>query len=135
MSRSKKNNGSVFTDWTFNQEKFYFMGRGFDIDAAKRILSAKPHAIGTLNPEDLRGLIIPRGVKFAMGVEIDYAKIDAGIEIAGAPVIIAMVKGNSGKSFPLLIDGWHRAAAALEQSVGELSCMVLTARETKQIEI
>ena len=76
-----------------------------------------------------------RGVKFAMGVEIDYAKIDAGIEITRVPVIVGMVKGNSGKSFPLLIDGWHRAAAALEQSVGELSCMVLTARETKQIEI
>lgn len=135
MSRSK-NNKAVFTDWTFNQEKFYFMGRGFDIDAAKRILIEKPRKMKTINPEDLRGLIIPRGVKFAMGVEIDYAKIDAGIDLAGAPpVIIGMVKGNSGKSFPLLIDGWHRAAAALEQSIGELLCVVLTARETKQIEI
>ncbi len=135
MSRSKKNIEPVFTDWTFGGEKFYFMGRGFDIDAAKRILSAKPRAIGTLNPEDLRPLVIPRGVKFAVGVEIDYAKIGAGIEIARVPLIVGMVKGNSGKAFPLLLDGWHRVAAALEQGVDSLPCVALSARETKQIEI
>jgi hypothetical protein len=49
------------------------------------------------------------------------------------PVLVAMLRGNSGEEFPLLIDGTHRLYRAHAERVAELPAYVLTAEETLAI--
>jgi hypothetical protein len=111
-------------DWTWDidaTETFLLLNQSWDISRAKRFLSASPHEVFKIDPEDAArwiGLI---------AIDWDGIKAEPTAFNLDVPVILAQTAPGTS----IIIDGWHRVARAhLEHAEYVLGC-VLTLDETR----
>jgi len=125
-------------EWHYDaSEIFEFVMRRYDIREAKKIIQEKPRKIHNMSLEGLKSMIPKRpkpieGGRFEMhpGIGVNWGKIDTEEINLNFPVIVATRKDNS----LLPIDGWHRMAKAMDKGITSLPAVLLTKKETKQIE-
>jgi len=120
-------------EWLLEEwEQFHLIGQLFNVSAAKKILSKKPHPLRAidLGADITKWVSRPQKDKVSLGISINWNKIDndpEGFDL-NSPIIIVQYKGMT---FP--IDGWHRIALAIEKGLTELPAFLLSKAESKKI--
>ena len=111
------NSGQI--EWqTDRNEEFVILGSRFDVQAAKKLIVAKPREI---IPIDINSLAFcARWVATFWRI-----KVESDLSV---PLIMAVLGGGY-----LLIDGYHRLHRAQDKKVGSLPTVRLTPDETRSI--
>lgn len=99
----------------------------WSVSQAKEILASVPHEVRELEIADLRDWL-------AIGiVEIDWQRIFSAPEQFDLALPLIAVQLEDGTH--LLIDGWHRVALALSTGLPHLWCVVLSAAESRTVQL
>jgi len=117
---------------TTENETFRFLRSAWDVRKAKELIAAKPRKVDEMSisgPAELVGS--PVGPTFVMGITVNWSRCESHEVNMDVPVILARRK--DGTHMP--IDGWHRIAKAKMTGRTTLPCVVLTRKESIQVEI
>lgn len=114
---------------TTQHERFHLGARVFDVTEAKRLLATEgPAEVRTVPVENLTPLLD------WIGVWPDDANALPD-EALDAPIIAVLdVHSETGRTKPLLIDGYHRVYAANARGRETLTMHVLNAEQSKRVE-
>ena len=124
--------------WTYAEEMFSFLTSDWDVDAAKRIIAAKPRKIERIDTHVCEPFLSRRmatpggGLTIRAGILTNSERVanDASIDLT-IPLIVAHTK--QGNALP--IDGWHRVAKAVALGVEKLPVVYLTKAESKRVRL
>jgi len=120
-------------------EFFHYLGLSFDIAKAKKILDKYPHEQVMVPVESLRQYLAETnyengkaiGIKLGVSCNKEYAET-LTVEDLKRPLILVPLKEEIGH---LVIDGYHRIAAAVRLGVQELPAVILTPKEARGVTI
>lgn len=110
---------SAFRWDTETAEEFWFLTRGYDVRAAKRIIVSRPRVVESLEVEPVKGIAFR-----TQGMNPDSASVDIKF-----PVLVVTTAG--GNYLP--IDGWNRIRKAIRQGEAVVPAVFLNASESKKI--
>lgn len=117
-------------EFKFRQEVYHLLREAYDIDAAKKIIQEKELPVVNVELAGIRNLVWrPTNGNHPIFHILDWQKIDSDVVSLDFPIILA----EHPTQGPIIIDGWHRAAKAVDQNIPTIEGFYLELKDTKKI--
>ncbi len=125
-------NSSEIEWWTHdNEETFYLLTAGWNVQKAKRIIEGAPREVEEADVRHVIPLLCEEEKLKLFSIVVDWKIVRSGRVNLAVPIIIAE---RDDKTF-IPIDGWHRIAKAKLDGLTSLPCVLLTREESRDCEL